>query len=191
MDVTRCSLPNLLIGPALALALIAAIPGCGDNGGSSPNPDGTQSTPVNRTTRETPPPRPDLAAQALNAMIAEDEDLAIQLVEQGAPVEHEYDRGVMTLHYAARATMPRLTRVLLEFGADPNVRMANGQTPMHWAARAGGSDRPNSKETIEVLLEYGGDINAVSDGGTRPIDFAFELKNEAWAEYLVSKGAKR
>ena len=120
-----------------------------------------------------------------------DEAWALELIDQGVPVDARDDRDVSVLHFAARATMPELTRVLLEGGADVHaVIPQNGDTPIHWASRAGASDRPNSAETVDVLLEFGADINGVNDTGHRPVDYAILADNEQWLEALIERGAE-
>ena len=60
-----------------------------------------------------------------------------------------------TLHWAAmRGTAAATIAVLLDAGADPNVKSKDGDTPLHWAARS--SDTAG----LAALLAAGADPNA-------------------------------
>lgn len=133
---------------------------------------------------------PELGAELIQAILDDDELLAIALVEEGAPVDTSNDQGMSALHAAVRSSMLELTEVLLENGADVHATIpVNGQTPMHWVSRIGSQDRPHAREIADLLLEYGADINAADAAGTRPIDFALHLEHVEWLQFLVSRGA--
>ncbi len=196
---------SALVLPA-ALALTIALTGCkpggsaddadtsSDNGeitsteNTSPENGGSEES-AGAANREAPEPDPSLTEDLLAVIIEGNEERAIELVEQGAPIDGTNDRGVTVLHYAARATMPNLTRLLLEYGADVHAELESGDQPIHWAARAGANDRPGDEATIDVLLEYGADINAENALGQRPIAYAVQLNNERWRSFLASRGA--
>ena len=57
--------------------------------------------------------------------------------------------------------------LLLNAGADPNARDANGQTPLHASAQEG--DYPR---IIELLLEAGAEPQLADNAGRRPMDYA-------------------
>lgn len=136
-----------------------------------------------------PEERPELNDSLFRIILAEDEQRAIELVEQGASVHAQDDRGISALHFAARATMPDLIRLLLMYGADVDVTFGDSIQPIHWAARAGASDRPRAEETIDVLLQYGADINAPTGDGTLPISYAIMAGNEDWQQFMISRGS--
>jgi uncharacterized protein len=82
---------------------------------------------------------------------------------------------------------PQIARILLDAGADPNVRHLGKQfaeTPLHWAAST------DDVDVAEVLVEGGADIEA-SDGsiGT-PLDNAIGYACWYVARLLVARGAK-
>jgi ankyrin repeat protein len=59
-----------------------------------------------------------------------------------------------------------VAKLLLEHGADPNIRDASGETPLHWAVGAGHAD------VEELLLEHGADPNAQDAAGNTPLHVA-------------------
>lgn len=76
------------------------------------------------------------------------------------------------------------TRVLLEHGANPNLRNKSGSTPLHDAALRG------NRELIELLLQHGAEVNAVdSDSRSTPLDFAASIGRLDAVKALVEHGA--
>jgi len=76
------------------------------------------------------------------------------------------------------------TRLLLEHGADPNLRNKSGSTPLHDAALNG------SKEVIESLLAHKAGINAIASAdGSTPLQYAASLDRLEAVQTLVEHGA--
>ena len=89
--------------------------------------------------------------------------LAAKSTATASPVV-PYDRT--PLHIAALWGDVEIVEVLLERGADPNVKDDNGQTPLHIAAQEGHVD------VVRVLLERGADPRIADNGGHIPLDYA-------------------
>lgn len=176
----------------VAVLAFSLVPAC-DNAQTDEAPEENASTndlglpePVYA---DPPEERPELNDQLFPAIIEEDEERAIELIERGASVHAKDDRGISVLHFAARATMPDLIRLLCSYGADVDVTFGEDIQPIHWGARAGAADRPRREETIDVLLQYGADINARTSAGELPISYAFRVENEEWQEFMISRGS--
>lgn len=79
---------------------------------------------------------------------------------------------VCPIHSAAATTDPEraleLSKLLLDAGADPNVRQQGGYTPLHEAALHG------KLELLRLLLERGADPSLANDAGRRPVELARE-----------------
>lgn len=76
-------------------------------------------------------------------------------------------------------------RVLLAHGADPNVRGEGGYSPLHEAAGNGDLD------LAKLLVDSRANINARGDDGKTPLTIALENKQEAMAEFLETRGARK
>ena len=74
---------------------------------------------------------------------------------------------------------------LLDKGISPNVKRADGRTPLHLAAANG------HQATAETLLRYGADINARDNAGKTPLNLAAVGGHSALAEFLHNKGGIR
>jgi len=71
-----------------------------------------------------------------------------------------------------------IARVLVNSGADVNVKQQAGATPLHSAAQNGNAD------ILIMLLEHGADVNARMEGGKLPADLAKEKGFDEIAEIL-------
>ena len=67
-----------------------------------------------------------------------------------------------------------ITKILLDYGADPNVPDLHGRRPIHTVV-----DYRRSVELLETLLEAGADINAKDDFG----DTAFSMAADTYINY--------
>lgn len=96
------------------------------------------------------------------------------LIDAGADVNASMTGNHKPLHYAINSrncslwggsdtgTAMIVTSLLLQYGADPNVRCHGGATPLHKV----GSSRP---EIIELLLKNGADVNVKNNNGSTPL----------------------
>jgi ankyrin repeat protein len=90
--------------------------------------------------------------------------------------------GATPLMYAALYTNSSAVRLLLEAGADPNLRDDGGATALMWAV----PDLEKSK----LLVEHGADVNAASDDARTPLLIASSWRNSsATLRLLLGRGA--
>ncbi|NXA07196.1 ASB16 protein, partial [Sapayoa aenigma] len=80
------------------------------------------------------------------------EDCARHLLLRGAAVDAVVG-GRAPLHDSAAAPHPNCARLLLAFGADPNVLSAEGSAPLHLCTA------PQSLRCAELLLAHGAKVN--------------------------------
>lgn len=110
-------------------------------------------------------------------------EVAEYLVKAGAPLNATSHNQLKAapLQSAATGRHEKIARMLLEHGADPNVREQGGYTPLHAAAR-------NGDETMIRTLLYGGaDVGVKSEDGKLPLDLAQEA-GHAEAVRLLTEG---
>jgi len=72
----------------------------------------------------------------------------------------------------------KVCRLLLDHGADPNVKQAGGWTPLHQAAAHG------RREVVELLLAHGAATEALSDDDRTPSQMA-EVKGHSEIQALI------
>ncbi|MEJ6982311.1 ankyrin repeat domain-containing protein [Pedobacter sp. P351] len=96
------------------------------------------------------------------------EDSARYLLLKGAEVNACSKNGfnVYPIQSAVAANNIEIAKILLEAGADVNVRQISGVTPLHSAAQHGNID------LIILLLEAGANVNAVTEDGKTAADLA-------------------
>jgi ankyrin repeat protein len=97
--------------------------------------------------------------------------------------------GESTLWYAAWTGDVRLTRELLAEGADPNVAVAGGKTPLMEAVDEPGQFFDVTREVVvEALLAGGADVAARDEAGWTALHFAGRADVRA-VELLLAAGA--
>ncbi|MYI67020.1 MAG: hypothetical protein F4107_13950, partial [Gemmatimonadetes bacterium] len=122
-----------------------------------------------------------------------------RLVAAGAEVNGQSDAGTSPLHSAVirgtdflaadagrQADTPpwRLAAAaLIEAGADPNLRDAEGDTPLHLAGEV------FDTALVSLLTDAGADVNARNDRGETPLVAARSHANEPVARKLLDLGA--
>jgi ankyrin repeat protein len=109
-------------------------------------------------------------------------DAASLLIERGAEVD-AFGRGWMTgtaIHSAVSRKHAELVGILLEAGANPNVRQSAGWTPLHAAAMNG------DLASVELLLASGADAAATNEEGRSVADLANESGDDATAGRIRS-----
>lgn len=109
-------------------------------------------------------------------------EAAALLIERGAEVD-AFGRGWMTgtaMHSAVSRLQSDVVRILLEAGANPNVRQSAGWTPLHSSAANG------DVTSVELLLASSADPTATNDEGRSVIDLATESGEEATVDRIRS-----
>lgn len=96
------------------------------------------------------------------------EETARWLIENGADVSAMTENFLenMPIHAAAAGRHIEICALLIEHGADVNVRQHGGFTPLHTPAQHG------ERAMVELFLEHGADPSAKADDGKTPADIA-------------------
>lgn len=98
-------------------------------------------------------------------------DVVKQLIDHGAKanlVEDGYGlrNGYNPLMVAAEKRKPEIVQLLIEYGADVNIRDRNKENPLHAACRFA------RHENAKVLIEHGADLTLQNISGHTPLDLA-------------------
>jgi outer membrane protein assembly factor BamB len=98
-----------------------------------------------------------LNAQLLHAVGRGDEAAVAELLEKGADVNTESDRGTTPLYIASEQGYVDVVRILLERGADPDTKdLELGRTPLRHAMIGGNAQVKAARaEILRLLLEKG------------------------------------
>jgi ankyrin repeat protein len=87
------------------------------------------------------------------------------------------------LHIASRYCQVEVTRLLVERGADINIRNARTATALHYAARS------DSVEIINILLDKGMSVDLADEDDRTPLHYAARYGNVEATKALVERGA--
>jgi ankyrin repeat protein len=114
-------------------------------------------------------------------------DVAEYLIKAGAPINSvsRNELKAAPIQSAAAAGHVKIAELLLQHGADPNIREQGGYTPLHAAAQNGDIDM------ISTLIYGGADLDAKSDNGKIPFDLALEAGHGKAARLLQEGITKR
>jgi ankyrin repeat protein len=132
----------------------------------------------------------------LNAVIGGNIEALKILLEMGAksdgpngPSELTDPYGVSgsntPLEFALSEGPPEAIKLLLDAGADPNIRMAGGNTPLIWTMKM-----HIDTEIFYLLLESGADPNMADLDGRTPLDFIMIYGGEEALSALIDAGAR-
>jgi uncharacterized protein len=102
------------------------------------------------------------------------------LLKNGADVKlaARNAQKVTALHAGASQGGAEIVKMLLEAGADPNVKQERGFVPLHSVAANG------NVAVVELLLKHGARADVKADDGKTPSDMAAEGGHKGLAEML-------
>jgi palmitoyltransferase ZDHHC13/17 len=107
------------------------------------------------------------------------------LCQPDIAVDERDNMGLTPLHWAAQQGDAVSIKVLLKFGANPNLVDRNGLTALHWAASGG------NKSCISQLLEAGADVRAMNRDHRKAQEMADRYNNRVeWNAAVKEAGLK-
>jgi ankyrin repeat protein len=114
-------------------------------------------------------------------------ELARYLIKAGAPINSPSRNGLKAapLQSATAAGYEKIVQMLLELGADPNVREGNGYTPLHAAAQN------KNLAMIHTLIYGGADLTLAGKDGKTPLDIALVTGDQETIRLLAEGITKR
>ena len=106
-------------------------------------------------------------------------------ISEGVAIDARNVWGHTALYEAATWHKPQIARLLLNHGADVNVRNNGGSTPLMGAVWPWPEDT-EAVETLSLLLSHGADVNAVDQRGkTALIHLLQDKQHEAGHAEIV------
>ena len=107
------------------------------------------------------------------------------LLQHDADVHLQSYKGWTALHWAIfgieiKGDYPPIVRLLLEYGANPNTRDTEQQTPLHTYLLR----KPEKLDLLRILVEHGADVDAENGDGKTPLQMSLEAGYEEATELL-------
>ena len=128
----------------------------------------------------------DQRSLAVLAAVLPDLRLLRELIARGVDMNARH-AGLAPLHAATRDSWhgrPDAVMTLLANGADPRIAAADGNTPLHNAARS------TDPGVAALLLDATADLEAVNGDGLTPLGIACTAGNWRLARFLLERGAR-
>lgn len=105
------------------------------------------------------------------------------LLEKGATQDPD-KHGTFPMHLAAGFCRPEVLHVLVEYGADAEIRNLSGETPLHIAAKFG-----HWPIFLELFQKYGVNLDCADNHGWTPLHRAAKSGFESPVRCLLDIGA--
>jgi ankyrin repeat protein len=140
----------------------------------------------------------------IHALLAHGADANLPYTKRIPPRQAQGDinvpAGATPLFRATRATDLPAIRALLDKGADPNVAVNDGSTPLMVSAglgaRRGGDEeiadkagRADPVEAMKLFISAGANVNAANEAGNTALHYAALTGSARGVEYLAASGA--
>jgi ankyrin repeat protein len=140
----------------------------------------------------------------ISAVLKRHTDLAKNLIENGADLNQKDNNGVTALMRVAQYgydyqddyvyfgydnweqdynNMKDIARILIEKGADLNLKDNDGFNALMWAVQN------DNYDIAKILIENGADLNLKDKGGLTAFMWAARLGDENIGKMLIEKGA--
>ncbi|KAF3703296.1 Ankyrin repeat and SOCS box protein 2 [Channa argus] len=130
------------------------------------------------------PSKPGWLAIHQAAWFGQDTCVNVMLSAQPGMINKQTDRGETALLLAVTKDRLRCVQVLLEHGADPDIRNYDKETPLYRACER------NNAATVAMLLNHGVGVNTHCIHGCTPLQEAVAQSNVEICEMLLKAGAK-
>ncbi|RGP64465.1 nacht and ankyrin domain [Fusarium longipes] len=114
------------------------------------------------------------------------DDIVRAILDHGIDIDSgEYCSNGSPLFTAVLPLRHHVLEVLLDYGANPEVKNSMGETPLHEASSSylGGTD------SVKVLLKHRANVEAKDPAGRTPLMFATRVRNYDEARCLLDHGA--
>ncbi len=109
----------------------------------------------------------------IGAIIRNDITAVKQLLDSGTDINKQDGAGFTALHFAAQENNFGIAKLLIERGADLEIRDVYGNTPLIRAV----SSSKGKGEIIDLLLQHGADMNVKNDYGVSALEDAKNIGN--------------
>lgn len=136
---------------------------------------------INQTVLETLQEQADPLLPA--AAMAGDIAAVQELIRQGHDVNARGEGGWTALLFSSAQGYPKIMKVLLDAGANPDICNVLGITPLIYGARY------ENMEIVKMLIDYGADINLRDKHGDTALMKATEFGNIKVIDILIQAGA--
>ncbi|HWW38565.1 MULTISPECIES: ankyrin repeat domain-containing protein [unclassified Pedobacter] len=108
-----------------------------------------------------------------HAILIKSKEVVVMLLKELPDLNFKDNKGWYPLHYTAQEDLPEIADLLIQAGADLEVKDDYGNTPL-WRATFSSKGRG---EMIQLLLAKNADPNNKNDSGISPLELADTIAN--------------
>lgn len=122
----------------------------------------------------------------IEAILDNNIEMVEYMLKNGAQLDIKFEKGYTALHYVTKGGLADIAKLLLDAGANINIKDDAGNPPVWYSCAFWGTLPPDRSETLPILLKYKPDLTIINNVDRNPL--VWRDHRIGLAEFLESVG---